>query len=176
MPIPPLPPDLEQLGRRPFSFYPPILGFEHNQWLYGSTNWSEIQVINARSGTEAWIPRRFLGEVSRVDHPVVIVGLNRELEFREGSIWPHRRRVIELPVAVNGAPPTVPHSEHVRLAPVVNIRLETAKESRTARNATVLVVLGAVACSVVVGIARSCRVRQHAEVTESPVLRKAHGF
>ena len=36
---------------------------------------------------EVWIPRRFVGEVSRIDDPVLIVGLNRELEYqRRGGL------------------------------------------------------------------------------------------
>ena len=96
MASPPIPPQLDHLVTRPFSFYPAIVGIEHNEWLYRKANWSEIMVVNCKSGAEIWISRRFIGEVSRVDDPVLIVGLNRELEYKGGMVVPFQRRVIEM--------------------------------------------------------------------------------
>ncbi len=79
MSIPPIPPPLEHLGARPFSFYPSILNIEHNEWLFRKATWSEILVYNVKSGQEIWIPRRFMGEVSRIEDPVVIVPSLRRL-------------------------------------------------------------------------------------------------
>jgi hypothetical protein len=126
MASPPIPPSLEHLATRPFSFYPPILNIEHNEWLYRKATWSEILVVNCKTAAEVWIPRRFLGEVSRIDDPVLIVGLNRELEFKGGSVWPYQRRVIEMPIAVGGAPRTATEDAPARAdpAPIVGIRLE----------------------------------------------------
>src|SRR3984885_14079430 len=117
MSIAPLPTPLQHLGGRRFSFYPPIRNLEPNEWLYRRATWSECVVVNTRSGEEIWVPRIFLGEVSRIDEPVMIVGLNRELECRSGAIIPHERRVIELPVAAVGDS-RPPHAGH--LAPVIN--------------------------------------------------------
>lgn len=166
MQIPPIPPHLEEIGRRHFSFYPPILGIEHNEWMYSSATWSEIRVINAQSGAEIWIPRRFLGEVSRVDEPILIVGLIRELEFKLGSVWPHQRRVIEMPIAVNDSRPRT-STPHPRLAPVVNIRTEASHDSRTGRLVVGVVVLGVVACSVILGIARNSRMRPRQDYSQA---------
>jgi hypothetical protein len=107
MTIPPNPPQLEQLGPRPFSFYPPILNVEHNEWLFRRATWAEILIVNTRSQQEVWIPRRYLGEISRIDEPVMIVGLIKELEYKAGQVWPHERRILEMPIAVN-APPVSP--------------------------------------------------------------------
>src|ERR1700730_16360266 len=125
MSIPPIPPPLEHLGKRKFSFYPPILNIERNEWTYHQATWSEILVTNAHSGQEVWVPRRFLGEVSRVDDPVLIVGLNKELAYSAGAVWPHRRRIIEMPIAVNDRPaPVLSKSETPRSpAPVIGIKL-----------------------------------------------------
>ncbi|MBL8176074.1 MAG: hypothetical protein JNK48_15455 [Bryobacterales bacterium] len=101
MSIPPNPGALETMGDRPFSFYPPVVGVEHNEWTFKQATWSEILVMNTKSSMEVWVPRRFLGELSKVDEPVMIVGLKRELEYRAGSLWPHERRIIEMPKAVN---------------------------------------------------------------------------
>src|SRR5437899_8443046 len=130
MASPPIPPSLEHLVTRPFSFYPPIIGIEHNEWLFRKATWSEIQVVNCKSSTEVWIPRRFIGEVSRVDDPVLIVGLNRELEFKAGAVWPSQRRVIEMPLAV-GAPPTAAPlpPDRTSPAPIVGIRLERSDKA-----------------------------------------------
>src|SRR5271167_3740948 len=127
MSIAPLPTPLQHLGGRRFSFYPPIRNLEPNEWLYRRATWAECVVVNARSGEEVWVPRIFLGEVSRIDEAVMIVGLNRELEWRRGVIIPLERRVIEFPGAVNDAR-SVPRSTH--LAPVINIRLEPKRETR----------------------------------------------
>src|SRR5580704_11516060 len=101
---PPFPPPLDHLGSRPFSFFPAILNIEHNEWLFRKATWSEILVYNVKTAEELWIPRRFMGEISRIEDPVVIVGLVKELEYRGGAVLPHQRRVIEMPVAVGDTP------------------------------------------------------------------------
>jgi hypothetical protein len=99
----PIPPSLEHLAERPFSFYPPIVNIEHNEWLFRKATWSEIEVVNCRTGMELWISRRFIGEVSKVEDPVLIVGLNRELELKAGMLIPCQRRVLQMPPAA-GSP------------------------------------------------------------------------
>jgi hypothetical protein len=127
MASPPIPPSLEHLATRPFSFYPPIVNIEHNEWLFRKATWSEILVVNCKSGSEVWISRRFVGEVSRIDDPVLIVGLNRELEYKGGAVWPLQRRVIEMPVAVGGLPRSSSAGpERGAPAPIVGIRLESS--------------------------------------------------
>ncbi|MCW5978881.1 MAG: hypothetical protein KIT09_12425 [Bryobacteraceae bacterium] len=97
-------PDLDKFAGRPFSFYPPILGIEHNEWVYRKGSWSEVLVGNTKMETELWVPRRFLGDVSQVDKPVMIVGLSQELEYKGGAVWPHKRRVLAMPAATAPAP------------------------------------------------------------------------
>lgn len=119
----PIPPTLDDLGGRPFSFYPPIIHIEHNEWIFQKGNWSEILVKNPKMGLEVWIPRSYLGEISKIDEPVMIVGLRKELEYKGGSVWPYTRRVLTMPgksippldAAVEAAVP--PHSirESLRL-------------------------------------------------------------
>src|SRR4029079_7979585 len=104
MASPPIPPSLDHLATRPFSFYPPIVNVEHNEWLFRKANWNEILVLNAKSGVEVWIPRMFLGETSRVEDPVLIVGLLKELEYKMGAVWPYQRKIIEMPLAVGDRP------------------------------------------------------------------------
>jgi len=124
MAVPPVPPPLAQLGARRFSFYPAILNIQHNEWLYRQATWSEVLVQNGKTSEEVWVPRRYLGEISRVDEPVMIVGLLKELEYREGAIRPVERRVIEMPRAVNESPRVRLGKAEPTLAPVVGIRLE----------------------------------------------------
>ena len=88
---------LEDLGDRHFSFYPAILNIEHNEWLLKRAAWSEILVTNTKTGEELWIPRRFVGEISSVDEPMMIIGLRKELEYKAGSVWPRERRVLAMP-------------------------------------------------------------------------------
>ncbi len=62
MPGPPIPASFESLGRRPFSFYPPIVNVEHNEWILRRANWTDFQVINTKTKDELCVPRRFVGE------------------------------------------------------------------------------------------------------------------
>src|SRR5437763_4421776 len=130
MASPPIPPQLEHLVTRPFSFFPAIVGVEHNEWLYRKANWSEILVVNCRSGAELWIPRRFVGEVARVEDPVLIVGLARELEYKSGMIVPYQRRVIEMPLAVGGQPLVPVEEERVAPASIIGIRTASPTDRR----------------------------------------------
>ena len=150
---PPIPPPLEALRHRPFSFYPAILDIEHNEWRYRKATWSEVLVVNARTGQEVWIPRRFLGEVSRIEDPVVIVGLVRELEYKSGAVWPHQRRVIEMPMAVGAAAPSVRPLQR-EPAPVVGIRLESKTDSNIFRLVGGALVVGIVAAYFVMNFYR----------------------
>lgn len=99
-----MPPTIEQLGDRSFSFYPAIVGIDHNEWLFREATWSEVLVANVKSGQEIWVPRRAIGLVAKVEEPLAIVGLSKELEFKAGAVVPHLRRVLEMPRAVNEGP------------------------------------------------------------------------
>jgi hypothetical protein len=81
----PMTPALEDLGTQHFSFYPAILNIQHNEWLLSQTTWSEILVVNAETGMELWIPRRFVGELSSAEKPIVIVGLRKDALRAEGA-------------------------------------------------------------------------------------------
>jgi len=166
MSIPPIPPPLEHLGSRKFSFYPPILNIESNEWRYLKATWSEILVANLHSNQEIWVPRRFLGEVSRIDDPVLIVGLNKELEFSMGRVWPHRRHVIEMPVAVNQGPSPMPArpSEQKGPAAVVGIRLEST-DAKAGKMVIGLVAVAVVGCLVLAMIARQSQFHQRVAYT-----------
>lgn len=102
---PSLPPPFDRVGDRPFSFYPPIVNIRHNEWIVKEATWSEVLVANAKSTESIWIPRSFIGDLSRVDEPVMIVGLKRELEFKAGAVWPHAKRVLEMPRGGIAPPP-----------------------------------------------------------------------
>jgi hypothetical protein len=153
MASPPIPPQLDHLVTRPFSFYPAIIGIEHNEWLFRKANWSEIQVVNCKSGSEIWISRRFIGEVSRVDDPVLIVGLNRELEYKGGMVVPYQRRVIQMPVAVGGSS-SPPLAERPEPAPIVGIRLASSTDRRMVRMVAVTIAVAVVICILAVGLTR----------------------
>lgn len=139
---------------RSFSLYPPILGIARNEWRFRRASWSEFVVVNTHSGEEACIPRSFIGDVS-ANAPMVIVGLRREMEWRDGLAVPYRRPVVELPVAVNDFTPA-PFREirPSRPASVINIRLESPAPVNTGRKAVVVVMLGVVASAIVADIIR----------------------
>jgi len=154
MPGPPIPASFESLGRRPFSFYPPIVNVEHNEWILRRANWTDFQVINTKTKDELCVPRRFVGEGALVEEPVMIVGLVKELEYREGVVLPHVRRVIEMPRAVNAkgsgrsiGPP--------RTAPVVGIRIEPHPRSRVWRLMVAAAAAAVLICVAVVILVQS---------------------
>jgi len=161
------PSSLEHLTTRPFSFYPPILNLEHNEFLFRKASWSEVQVVHCKSGKEIWIPRRFLGKVSEVADPVVIVGLNKELEYAGGAVWPYQRRVMEMPLAVGGGPPVAERrpSEPSGAAPPVPIPSRSGAETRIFR---LIGIALAAAILLALGVFRWFRtgeVQQHVELT-----------
>ncbi len=154
MPGPPIPASFESLGRRPFSFYPPIVNVEHNEWILRRANWTDFQVINTKTKDELCVPRRFVGEGALVEEPVMIVGLVKELEYREGVVLPHVRRVIEMPRAVNSSAPgrTVGPP---RIAPVVGIRIEAEPRSRAWRILVAAAAAAVLICVAVVVLVQS---------------------
>jgi hypothetical protein len=107
MSTPPAPPQAE-LFDRPFSFFPPIHGVKHNEWRLKEATWSEMVVRNTAEDIEVAIPRRYFGEVSETDKPVMIVGLKQELEYRMGTVWPVRKPVLEMPAPVMSPPASPP--------------------------------------------------------------------
>jgi hypothetical protein len=145
--VPPIPAPLDQLGQRRFSFYPPIVNIEHNEWIVRRVTWSEVHVMNAKTSTELFLPRAFVGEASLVEEPVMIVGLVKELEYKNGAVLPHVRRVIEMPRAVNDSfRPRIRPAETAGPAPVVGIRLEPSTESRTSKRMRTAFAAGILAC------------------------------
>jgi hypothetical protein len=157
MSVPPIPPPFEHLGHRPFSFFPAIVGIEHNEWRYKKSTWSEVLVANTKTGEEIWMPRRFLAELARIEEPVMIWGLAKELEYKAGVIVPHVRRVIEMPRAVNDVPRPqtgAAAAPEPRPAPVVGIRLESGAEARIGRLIGAMLVFGITATAIYVGVYR----------------------
>lgn len=168
MPVPPIPPPLAQLGRRRFSFYPAILNIKHNEWVYESATWADVLVRNTKTNEEIAVPRRYLGEISRVDAPVMIVGLLKELEYRAGAVLPAERRVIEMPRAVNDAPRFRSFEPSGTPAPVIGIRLETGADSRLGKVVLAGVALGVVGCVLAISLYRGGVIANRAFY--SPVL------
>ena len=95
----PLEQPFDHMAARSFSFFPPIVGIEHNEWLLRQVNWSEVLVANQGTNQELWIPRRYFGQASMIEDPVLIVGLTRELEYQGGMLRPFKQRLIKMPSA-----------------------------------------------------------------------------
>jgi len=112
-------------------------------------------VVNTKSQQEFWIPRGFLSGVSSIEEPVVIVGLLKELECREGIVVPHVRRVIEMPLAVNDVPrPWLRAPQTGQPASVVGIRVESSPASQKGRKLMGAVAAGILTCVVAMVIFR----------------------
>lgn len=151
MPGPLIPTPFDHIGRRRFSFYPAIVGIEHNEWTLRRITSSEVQVANTKTGEEIWIPRRFLGDVTAIEDPFMIAGLVKELEYKAGAVLPYRRRVLQMPHAVNGAAPMwmqapQPSEPSNKPAKVIGIRVESGPTSRTGKWILTWVVAGILAC------------------------------
>lgn len=172
MSVIPAPPPLDQIGSRPFSFYPAILGIDQNEWTFARATWSEVLVHNTKTGADVWIPRRFLGEASRIDEPVVIIGLLRELEFEAGMVSPHERRILELPRAMPPAPPAAESREHSPPPHSSPMRFDGGAESHVGKMLLAAVALGIMACLIVVVFLRDSATR----VTYTAVLQSELGF
>ncbi len=169
MPAPHIPTPLEQLGNRPFSFYPAIQSIQHNEWQFCRARGDEIQVVNTKSQQELWIPRRFLSGVSSIEEPFVIVGLLKELEYRQGVVVPLVRRVLEMPVAVNDVPrPWLNAPQPGQLAPVVGIRVESSAESQKSRKLMGAVAAGILTCIVGMVIFRDATAGSRARFFGNP--------
>jgi hypothetical protein len=171
---PNLPPPFDDIGRRQFSFYPSITNAEPNEWLLRNANWSEVQVVNSRTRQEIWIPRQYVGCISETDDPLLIVDLTKELEFREGAVWPRVKRVIEMPLAANGNANEArlkpwlrsAREERTTPAPVIGIRLEDSAASKKGRVAAYLGVGAALLSLLVVVVFRDWVFAPH--VTAAP--------
>ncbi len=99
-----MPPTLDSLRDREFSFHPSIANVATNLWRLKDANWSEFLVENEDESVQVWVPRRYLGEISASDRPVMIVGLNRSLEYKAGQVWPLQKRILEMPRLPAGEP------------------------------------------------------------------------
>ncbi|HLW75566.1 MAG TPA: hypothetical protein VKS01_01255 [Bryobacteraceae bacterium] len=161
--------------RHPFSFFPPIRDIEHNEWIFRSATPDEIRVMNAKTQLELFVPRRFVGEVSLVGEPVMIVGLVKELEYREGAVYPHVRRVLEMPRAVNQSAALIapfrsaePHPP----AEVVGIRVEASRRWRAGRLVFAIIAALLLACLALAILFRDATFRSRTVVPPSqPVIR-----
>lgn len=127
MSAPLVPSPLDYVGRRRFAFYPPIAHPDPNEWLLGVGSRTEIQIVNACTGGEVWIPWQYIGAVSETNSPLLLVGLTVALDFRGETVRPRTKRVIEMPVCSLAANDSEPHSRPPQTCPadVTQIRLDS---------------------------------------------------
>jgi hypothetical protein len=145
MSAPLVPSPLDFVGRRKFAFYPPIAHPDPNEWMLGTGSRSEVQVVNAHTGREIWISRQYIGAVSETGSSLLIVGLTKALTFREGTVEPRVKGVIEMPPVPRSQPEKVfsaaPRNSHP--ASVTAIRLESRSDSAL-NKAMILTFIGAI--------------------------------
>lgn len=113
-----------------FSFYPPIRNAEPNDWLLGTSSWNEVQVINAHTGLELWIPRQYVGGVSGESDVRLVVELTKELDRGRNGVGPRVKRVIEIPPMGAVAGSFLKRQRLSGPAPVVAIRLENPEPGK----------------------------------------------
>jgi hypothetical protein len=142
MSAPLVPSPLDYIGPRRFALYPAIKNVEPNEWLLGKGSWTEVQVVNARTGSKMWIPRQCIGAVSDAHDGILIVGLTKELEYRAGALGPRFKRVIEMPreSKPQQRPRIEPHPRPPGPAPVIGIRVEDREDSSMSRAVVTLAV------------------------------------
>ena len=129
MSAPLVPSPLDYVGLRRFAFYPAIRHPDPNEWLLGAGSWSEVQVVNAHTGREIWISRRYIGAVSESADSLLVVGLTETLDFRQGALGTRHGRVIQMPVSNPAEEDRMKRRRSQGLAPVVAIRLESRADS-----------------------------------------------
>jgi len=160
---------LSELRHGRFSFYPAIVGVEHNEWILRRANWTDVVVANAKSSVELCIPRRFVGEISSIEAPFRIVGLVKELEYREGVVLPHRRVVLEMPRAVNEfSRPSPRRALYPQPAAVVAIRAEASIDSRFWRLLRGSIAAGILVCLAVIFVVRDAHLGTRFGWTSTP--------
>lgn len=167
-----IPPPIEQFPNRPFSFFPPIHNIEHNEWRFIRSTWAELLVVNSKTAMELWIPRRFVGDISEVDEPVMLVGLNKELEYKAGTLIPRTRRVIGMPAGGAASPAAAgahePHAAHT------GMRMESRAESRIGWLILGALLIGIVVTFLVVSMSRGRG--SGANVVYQPVVQSELGL
>lgn len=150
MSAPLIPSPLDCVGRRKFAFYPPIAHPDPNEWMLGTGSRSEVQVVNACTGREIWISRQYIGAVSETSSPLLIVGLTKSLAFREGTVEPRVKGVIEMPSVSRSQTEPRPGEplRHSAPASVTAIRLEPRADSAL-NKAMIFTFIGAVVVALV---------------------------
>jgi hypothetical protein len=117
------PPPFDRLVDSRFSLYPAIVGIEHNEWTFSQATWSEALIRNTKTEQEIWISRQHVGDISKTDEPVLILGLSRELEYKGGMLVPFQPRVLKMPEPVFGSSPDPEGAEPPH---VFGVRLESS--------------------------------------------------
>lgn len=151
MSAPLMPSPLDHIAGRHFSFFPPIRNAEPNEWMLAVMSWSEIKVVNVRTGREVWMPRRYILSVS-FGGPVPAVGISKELEYNSGILRPRMKYVIEMPPPGHETKQLAPAAPRPPgPAPVIGIRLETRQDSPTSK-ALALTGIGAIVVSILAAL------------------------
>lgn len=148
-----------ELALRNFGFSPAIKGITNNEWTLRGVSADEAVVRNALTQEELSVPRKFIGDVSRLEEAVRVVTLLRKLECVDGVVRPLNRAVITMPVSDDA-----PRLRADRPAAVVAIRELPDPTPRWKHYLRVLVALGCLAGVVAVYVfreGRSGRVRRY---------------
>ena len=138
---------LEDLTDRRFSFYPAIRNVEHNEWRLREDTWAEVLVANVETDQEIWVPRTYLGEISSSDSPVLIMGLNHELVWKAGKVWPYRERIIQMPETAGASRAWTAEPAPVTAVPK---RSDSPAERHVGRFIAGALMVGLVACLFVI--------------------------
>jgi hypothetical protein len=130
MSAPLVPSPLDYVGRRRFSFYPPIRAAGPNEWFLRNGDWSEIQIVNAENGEKIWVPRQYVCGVSGDGGTQLVVELTKELDYREGAVSPLVKQVIEMPRPPKSSQRKLKKRRRRVPAAVVDIRIDSLKSQR----------------------------------------------
>ncbi|MEO8096589.1 MAG: hypothetical protein ABI811_02730 [Acidobacteriota bacterium] len=143
-----------ELARRKFSFSPAIAGVEHNEWTLLRATWNEIVVKNTITSHDVAIPRRFFGDLAKLEAPVRVVALNRRLEQKGGRAVPLDRAVLPFPVVNEHSAARATSS---RTASVIPIREGSRPRSRVRHWLRISIAVASLLCFVVVFLVRDAR-------------------
>jgi hypothetical protein len=143
-----------ELAEGSFRFVPAITHAGPNEWTLRDLTWEAVLVENVVTQLEITVPRRYLGDVTRLEDRVRCVRLLKPLEFSDGVARPVDRGVLRMPV-----PADTPREAHAP-AEVIAIRELPSTPPRWRKFLRIAMALGCLFGILAIYVLKQGRVRR----------------